>query len=257
MAAKGIREIAVIGVCEPERRRRVVEAISRWTAHSLVLDPDLEESGSRMEERGSPIQGTRVHGAPRAVVRSRICTGCGRCLRACPSEAIGRSQGRVSIDPALCSACGKCVDACPRGAISMEEPLLAWFQVSASPHGRLVHGRLADGGLATTDLVMRLRDRARREAVLYGMDCMVIDITWRSGAVYELLAGSCDEQILVVDGSSESVFQAARLLPAMSSGKTIARVAIETDDEAGFRFLSDREIQEWTACAEDVSEVRP
>ncbi len=256
MAAKGIREIAVIGICEPVRRRRVVEAISNRTTHSLVLDPDLEGLDPWGDSQGSPIQRSQVHGNRAAVLRSEICTGCGRCLRVCPSEAIRRIEGRISIDPAQCSACGKCVESCSRGAISIEEPLLAWFLVSTSSHGRLVHGRVVDGQRATTDLVLRLRDRARREAKLYGMENLVVDIPWNSGPIFELLTEPCDERILVVDDSSTSVAAASRMLGLTPSGNGISRLAIETEGDEGFRFLSDGEIEECIQLAGSGVQVR-
>ncbi len=139
----------------------------------------------------------------------------------------------------------------------MEAPLLAWFMVSTSPHGRLVHGRLADGQRATTDLVLRLRDRARREAMLYGMENLVVDTPWNSGAIYELLTDSCDELVLVVDGSSGSMARAVDMLATLSSGSAIARVAMESDVVEGFRYLSDPEIRECRLPADRAEGVLP
>jgi ferredoxin len=58
------------------------------------------------------------------------CTGCGKCVAACPVEAMGlvsandplkpkRKQAR--LDAALCLGCGVCVPACPEHAISLKE----------------------------------------------------------------------------------------------------------------------------------------
>ncbi len=46
------------------------------------------------------------------------CTGCGLCLKACPTHAIRLAdKNQISIDPTLCSQCGKCVDHCVFDAI--------------------------------------------------------------------------------------------------------------------------------------------
>jgi len=48
------------------------------------------------------------------------CTGCGECLKACPTGAISfPKEKRPRIDKALCSACGSCVEACQFGALGI------------------------------------------------------------------------------------------------------------------------------------------
>ncbi len=58
-----------------------------------------------------------------AVVAAPRCTGCERCLAACPFGAIGLSPtagGSVAvIDAAGCKGCGACVPTCPEGAIDL------------------------------------------------------------------------------------------------------------------------------------------
>ncbi len=47
-----------------------------------------------------------------------VCTGCGICVDACPSESISLKDDKAVIDPDECSNCGACIDECPEGAIS-------------------------------------------------------------------------------------------------------------------------------------------
>ncbi|HOM60415.1 MAG TPA: 4Fe-4S binding protein [Anaerohalosphaeraceae bacterium] len=55
-----------------------------------------------------------------AKVDKEVCTGCGSCVDACPSEAIEMVDGKAVVDPEKCVDCGVCVDECPVEAISME-----------------------------------------------------------------------------------------------------------------------------------------
>jgi ferredoxin len=59
-------------------------------------------------------------------VREDVCTGCGMCAMACPTDALDFEQtdGSISLtfDAALCTACGQCLPRCPeaeRGAIRL------------------------------------------------------------------------------------------------------------------------------------------
>lgn len=47
------------------------------------------------------------------------CSGCGKCLPACPAGALSLSEGLVRVDREKCDGCGQCVDACWPGALEI------------------------------------------------------------------------------------------------------------------------------------------
>ena len=49
-----------------------------------------------------------------------LCTGCGTCANACPTEAIRISADRAVIEEAACTLCEICVETCPSDAISVD-----------------------------------------------------------------------------------------------------------------------------------------
>jgi len=68
------------------------------------------------------------------------CTGCGACVKACPTGAIrlieGETGSHAEIDEERCQECEACVEACPEEAIMSEvEPTIEGelVQVEAAP----------------------------------------------------------------------------------------------------------------------------
>ena len=65
-----------------------------------------------------------------ATIKESLCTGCCRCYRVCPTDAIiGANKQLHYIFEDACTGCGKCVTACPEDCIALhpeEETLDNW-----------------------------------------------------------------------------------------------------------------------------------
>lgn len=65
-----------------------------------------------------PTPASEVPSATVARVDPAKCTGCGRCVEACPFGAIEIRNGVAVVDEAICRGCRACASVCPTGAIS-------------------------------------------------------------------------------------------------------------------------------------------
>jgi NADPH-dependent glutamate synthase beta subunit-like oxidoreductase/NAD-dependent dihydropyrimidine dehydrogenase PreA subunit len=93
----------------------------------LADPPGLQISKRTKGEAAAILAAALMPSGPRqsrgfsVVVDHALCRGCGRCLNACPYQAVGlkpNDQGgyAVEVDDALCKGCGNCISVCPSNA---------------------------------------------------------------------------------------------------------------------------------------------
>ena len=93
----------------------------------------LRKYGAQM-----PIHSTSYQ--PRIV--AELCNGCGKCVKACPVEALELAAAPEPSRPAAkkarlhedaCLGCGVCPGACPKGAIALRSRAERWVSVKEQP----------------------------------------------------------------------------------------------------------------------------
>ncbi|MAD44848.1 MAG: electron transporter RnfB [Oceanospirillaceae bacterium] len=92
--------------CCPPGGRALAENLAK------LLDIDLSTLGETAEPQT-------------AVINEDLCTGCTRCYKACPTDAIVGASKQIHVVYAdACTGCNQCVDACPEDCISLiSEPV--------------------------------------------------------------------------------------------------------------------------------------
>ena len=157
---------------------------------------------------------------------SAQCTGCGRCVPACPAGAIALREGGgkygAYTDRDLCKACGGCVEVCPNdareisGRLQTVEEVLETVQkdrlfIDASGGGITVSGgeclahpeftaallRAArETGLHTAVESCMFAGREAVDMVFAHVDLALLDIKHMDPAEHERLTGASNERIL-------------------------------------------------------------
>ena len=73
---------------------------------------------------GSRAGKYEMHNAIKPKIDSEKCTGCGVCMKWCPSNALTLLDKKITIDRNVCIGCGECILSCEQHAIKMpwDEP---------------------------------------------------------------------------------------------------------------------------------------
>jgi ferredoxin/coenzyme F420-reducing hydrogenase delta subunit len=122
----------------------------------------------------------RGRGPARARVESEACTGCTRCFRDCPYDAIvmvPRSEGtrrstRAVVNPARCTGCGVCIGACDTGGITLgDQPVQV---LGAAVAASLERARAGDSRPPVVAFACRLHARLAQHLELAGSPGIVL-----------------------------------------------------------------------------------
>jgi len=92
--------------------------ISHFKGHELTgFGGAIKNVGMGFGARAGKQQ---MHAEVRPQVKEEICTGCGNCLKHCPTEAISFTKNQKAlIDLAKCIGCAECIASCRYGALSV------------------------------------------------------------------------------------------------------------------------------------------
>jgi len=92
-------------------------AVSHFTGHEISgFGAAIKNVGMGLGSRGGKQQ---MHSDVKPLVEEGKCSGCGRCLRWCPSGAIELREGKAHIDQQACWGCGECTVMCVEGAVGV------------------------------------------------------------------------------------------------------------------------------------------
>jgi len=158
-----------------------------------------------------------------AVLKKKLCTGCGTCIGMCPADALSWQKEKILADNEKCTSCGLCLKVCPGKGFNYPffyEKVFQKKKVSFD-FGHLeavykgysldknIYAQSASGGLVTTLLLFLLREKEIDGAVVIGMD----------GIKPVVKMATTEEEILQGMQSKYIVFPTNQILKEISSFK--------------------------------------
>lgn len=118
----GLKHFKEVKIASAAHHSDALIALSHFKGHEITgFGGALKNLGMGL---GSPSGKQMMHSDVLPEIDVDICTGCGKCLKWCPSGAIevgaaGAALNRASINPSLCIGCGECTVVCPNRSISI------------------------------------------------------------------------------------------------------------------------------------------
>jgi MinD superfamily P-loop ATPase len=175
-----MRELVVVSGKGGAGKTSVLAAFAALAERPVLADCDVDASDLPLVLEPQVRQTHDFVSGHAAVVKAKLCRGCGACVRLCRFEAITlqpRPNGRslAVVDPAACEGCGVCVRFCPQDALDFPERHCGVWMESETRFGPLVHAELGVTAENSGKLVSIVRDAARRIAEKDGRDLILID----------------------------------------------------------------------------------
>jgi len=174
-----MNELVVISGKGGTGKTSLVASLAVLAERTVLADCDVDAADLHLVMAPEVKRRETFVSGHEAVIRPDDCTGCGACVDDCRFDAVVRAETEAGpvfrIDPTACEGCGVCVRFCPEGAIDFPECECGEWFISESPHGPMVHARLAIGAENSGKLVTLVRQHARRLAEERGYERILID----------------------------------------------------------------------------------
>ncbi len=94
----------------------IVVSLTHFKGHELTgFGGAIKNIGMGCGSRAGKME---MHSDGKPRVRSKVCVGCGACVKICAHQAITITDKKASIDHTRCTGCGRCIGTCHINAIS-------------------------------------------------------------------------------------------------------------------------------------------
>lgn len=174
-----MKEIVIISGKGGTGKTSIAASFASLAAEKAVFaDCDVDAADLHLILKPTIRQRTEFRSGHRALIKSNLCTGCGRCIELCRFEAIAKrkSDDKIpEIDPVACEGCGVCVRFCPSQAIDFNEEVCGEWFISDTRFGPMVHAKLGVASENSGRLVTLVRNEAKRVAKDKGAAYVLID----------------------------------------------------------------------------------
>lgn len=143
-----------------------------------LLDCDVEEPNAHIFIKPTWTDSYKTY-LPIPDVDLDKCIHCGICGDSCQFSAITNIKDKVLTYPELCHGCGLCMMACPTGAIGEKQREIGRVEIGHSGNIKMAHGKLRIGEAMSPPLINEVKSLAPEEGITIidappGTSCPVI-----------------------------------------------------------------------------------
>ncbi len=183
--------------------------VSLCDERSIVVDADVDAPDLEILLNPRNIEEKPFMGHELAVINKVDCTECGKCVPACPENAISEA---VEIDTMLCNGCGVCRLVCPVDAVRLEKRETAKYYIAETKYGYMTHARLKPGAGNSGGLVTKLRQEAEKISEEKGIPYIFVDGSPGVGCPVIASISAADIVLIVVEPTLSAIDDMKRVI---------------------------------------------
>ncbi len=206
-----MKQLVVISGKGGTGKTTVTAALAQLLGPLVLADCDVEAPNLHLLLRPDIEKSFLIQVSRKASIDSRLCDGCGECVKRCRFEAIAESDP-LKVDAFRCEGCGVCGLVCPRGAIDYYEPEGAEVYSGLTPYGPMVGARLAVGEEASGKVVTRVRSEAQLISLNIGLPLIMVDGSPGTGCPVIASVSGADLALVVTEPSLSGWHDLERIL---------------------------------------------
>lgn len=194
----------------------------------VVADCDVDAANLNLILQGSVAEKKDFIGGKKAVIKSDLCTRCGKCLEVCRFGAISED---FVVDRVACEGCGACHMFCPFGAVDFSPRLCGECYTCTTGNGQpLVFAELLPGEENSGKLVTMVRTEAKRQAQARSIPLIIIDGPPGIGCPVIASVTGTNHAVVVTEPTGSGIHDMKRILQLTAHFGIKAGIVVNKSD---------------------------
>jgi MinD superfamily P-loop ATPase len=239
-------ELVVISGKGGTGKTSLVACLASLFDKRVVADCDVDAANLNLILQGQVVEKKDFIGGKKAIIRSELCTQCGKCREVCRFGAITED---FVVDRVLCEGCGACHLFCPVSAVDFSPRLCGeCYTCVTTGNQPLVFAELFPGEENSGKLVTMVRTEARNQAEARRLPLVVIDGPPGIGCPVIASVTGTSHAVIVTEPTGSGIHDMKRILQLTShfgikSGVVVNKSDINNEHTDNIRELCQKSEQ--------------
>ena len=204
-----MKQITVISGKGGTGKTSITAAFASLSSSAVLADCDVDAADLHLILKPIIKETRDFHGLKIASIDKKTCIDCKKCMLHCQFQAIDNT---ITLHPKDCEGCGVCAYVCPVHAIKMIDRLSGVFYSSETRFGPLSHACLNAGEEASGKLVTAVRENAKKLALEYKKELIIIDGPPGIGCPVISAISGVDLVVIITEPTISAIHDLERIL---------------------------------------------
>jgi MinD superfamily P-loop ATPase len=237
-----LSELVIISGKGGTGKTSLVACLASLFNNRVVADCDVDAANLNLLLNGKVNETKEFIGGEKAIIKSDLCTHCGKCLEVCRFNAISED---FAVDRVACEGCGACLIFCPASAVDFSPRLCGECYTCTTSDGQpFIFAELLPGEENSGKLVTMVRTEAKIQAETNGIPLIVIDGPPGIGCPVIASVTGTTHALIVTEPTRSGIHDMKRILQltahfGIKAGVVVNKSDINSDHTESIKALCD------------------